>query len=259
MSHQETTVTWVTNINFCTYKFTWKLENFRSLITSQEVIHSPEFFAKGTETKMEWKKTEDTLKDTAVLLVYQSDLKKIQLSIETTIFDPSNNQVYNQSFNTLGGSSCAFAVGDKSTSDRWNKFESITIILHLKLVSEISHQKCIDSTNIITSSISQLNLENLLDDTKFSDVRLIVSGKEILAHKNILALQSPVFDAMFRTNMKENLENKVYINDFDYEIFSKVVRYMYSGNIDLTNIISEVLAIAHKYLIENLKKLCERD
>ena len=76
-----------------------------------------------------------------------------------------------------------------------------------------------------------LNLKKLIMNDKYCDIKLVVSGKELLANKNILAAHSSVFDKMFSTNMKENIENKVIIDDVSYETFEKVLRLLYGENI----------------------------
>ena len=50
----------------------------------------------------------------------------------------------------------------------------------------------------------------------FQDCCLVVSGQEFLAHKGILAAQSPVFRAMFEHDMKERRTNRVDINDLEF-------------------------------------------
>uniref|UniRef100_A0A914QUH8 BTB domain-containing protein n=1 Tax=Panagrolaimus davidi TaxID=227884 RepID=A0A914QUH8_9BILA len=61
----------------------------------------------------------------------------------------------------------------------------------------------------------------------FEDFTIVAEGKEIKIHRNILACQSPVFAAMFKSSMKEGIENKVEIPDFTFEVIEKAMKLCY--------------------------------
>lgn len=109
--------------------------------------------------------------------------------------------------------------------------------------------------------------ENLYQDVKYflmnlelSDVVIAIGNEEIPAHKIVLGAQSPVFLAMFTTNMKEQRTNRVAIKGIDIDIMKKVLSYMYTGEIAIeqdANIVLQMLAVAELYQIEKLKKMCQ--
>ncbi|KAJ8675230.1 hypothetical protein QAD02_011016 [Eretmocerus hayati] len=102
-------------------------------------------------------------------------------------------------------------------------------------------------------------LDELVDEEKFSDVTLAVEGKKLYAHKCILAKKSEVFAAMFTHNMKENERAYVDIDDVAYDVMREFLRYIYSGRVDnLEKMAMTLYKAADKYLIKNLKKICER-
>ena len=56
----------------------------------------------------------------------------------------------------------------------------------------------------------------LFGEEKFSDVK-ITCGKEVFhCHRSILSVRSPVFAAMFQSDMIENTSRNVNIKDFGY-------------------------------------------
>ena len=76
-------------------------------------------------------------------------------------------------------------------------------------------------------SVDFLNkIKKLLDNDKFSDIKLKIGDKELKAHKNILAVQSPVFLSML--SAQENIR-EIVLNDIDFEVMSVLINFMYTG------------------------------
>ena len=77
----------------------------------------------------------------------------------------------------------------------------------------------------------------------------------------MLAARSPVFSAMFESNMKEKETKTVAIDDFKARVVSEMLIFIYTGNISSQDILSEIatelLAAADKYQLELLKSICE--
>ena len=61
------------------------------------------------------------------------------------------------------------------------------------------------------------------------DFTIKVEGKEILAHKQILAAWSPVMKKMFSSGMKDSIESELVETNFAYETMEALVDYMYFG------------------------------
>lgn len=105
------------------------------------------------------------------------------------------------------------------------------------------------------------DFEKLLEDRKFSDVRIVVGDKTFHAHKAVLSVRSSVFAAMFNHGMKEQKESRIDITDFDAEVIEQLLFFIYSGTVDLDQIerlASKLFAVADKYEIEGLKIICEQ-
>jgi speckle-type POZ protein len=90
-----------------------------------------------------------------------------------------------------------------------------------------------------------------------SDVTFNDRGRQFSAHKNILAIRSPVFAAMFLHPTKEMQTGEVEVDDIDPDVFQEVLRYLYTGLI-MDIMATGILAAAEKYLLDHLKTLCER-
>ena len=81
---------------------------------------------------------------------------------------------------------------------------------------------------------------------------------EFRAHKCILAARSPVFKAMFNYRLKENLTNKVIIEDCRPEVVKAMLKYIYTAYLpdDIRSIAIDLYIAAEKYFIESLKIKC---
>jgi len=105
------------------------------------------------------------------------------------------------------------------------------------------------------------HLENLFAEKNFSDFEINCDGEVFNCHRNILSARSPVFSAMFQVDMIENQSKKVHIRDIKKEVFSEVLKFIYTGSISsedsLKKQAKDILAAANKYQIDLLKKLCE--
>lgn len=98
------------------------------------------------------------------------------------------------------------------------------------------------------------DLNSTFENPKYTDVIFNVDGREIKAHKFILASRNEVFAAMFEHNMTETLTNRIEINDIDYNIFRELLRFIYTGKImSLKKYAFGLFAAANKYCINDLK------
>ncbi|KAH9364051.1 hypothetical protein HPB48_016389 [Haemaphysalis longicornis] len=102
------------------------------------------------------------------------------------------------------------------------------------------------------------DLRHLLVSRRFADVIFCVEGKEVHAHKPILAARSPVFAAMFDHKMKENEQGRVVVTDCDFDVLHEVIEFIYTGRAPkLNQMADKILAAADKYDLGRLKAMCE--
>ncbi|XP_078360743.1 BTB/POZ domain-containing protein 6-like [Oculina patagonica] len=99
----------------------------------------------------------------------------------------------------------------------------------------------------------------------FSDVKFVVQGasgenesiKQVIpAHKFVLSISSPVFEAMFYGEVAETRDS-IELPDCEYESMLELFRYMYSDEVILNgNNVMGVLYLAKKYIVPSLADKC---
>ena len=112
--------------------------------------------------------------------------------------------------------------------------------------------KEIDHSSLLSEDISRLFL-----DDRLSDVVFVVQGKQIAAHKIVLAARSNVFrNQLFEQTALTACKREIHINDCSALCFKNFIKYIYTGKISLINMDDvesrELLALALKYEIKCL-------
>lgn len=118
--------------------------------------------------------------------------------------------------------------------------------------------------NLITNPINPAKkpksdpLEKLFQDKKFCDTKIIVGDRSFDAHKCVLSSRSAYFSVMFESDMKENRQNEVEVSDVSWEVVQEVLRFIYTNEVNNLDILkTDLFVAADKYMIEDLKVLCE--
>jgi len=102
------------------------------------------------------------------------------------------------------------------------------------------------------------DFRGMLADGTFSDVKFVVQGKQILAHKCVLATRCPKFKGMFsQTGFKEGNQSEIVV-DTEYVPFAKLMEFIYTDVLpENCDCLFELLALAEEYILPRLKSLCE--
>jgi len=105
----------------------------------------------------------------------------------------------------------------------------------------------------------------MFNNEHLSDVKFSVRGSDgesetdrlITAHKFVLSIGSPVFEAMFYGELAET-KDTIQLPDCDYESLLELFRYLYSDEVNLSgsNALG-VLYLAKKYMVPSLADKCE--
>ena len=111
----------------------------------------------------------------------------------------------------------------------------------------------------------------IFNNDLFSDVKFVIGkndsesgensqGKRrkqvIPAHKLVLSIGSPVFEAMFYGKLAETSDS-IELPDCDYESLLELFRYMYSDEVNLSGSnVMGVLYLAKKYMVPSLADKC---
>ena len=106
----------------------------------------------------------------------------------------------------------------------------------------------------------------MFNNVRFSDVKFVVLKSDseserkqfqvIRAHKFVLSIGSPVFEAMFYGELAETRDS-IELPDCEYESLLELFRYMYSDEVHLSGSnVMGVLYLAKKYMVPSLADKC---
>ena len=105
----------------------------------------------------------------------------------------------------------------------------------------------------------------MFNNKLYSDVKFVVqkadqgeseSKQVIPAHKFVLSISSPVFEAMFYGELAETTDS-IELPDCEYESLLELFRYMYSDEVVLSGSnVMGVLYLAKKYMVPSLADKC---
>ena len=105
----------------------------------------------------------------------------------------------------------------------------------------------------------------MFNNEHLSDVKFVVRGNDgesesnrlIAAHKFVLSIGSPVFEAMFYGELAET-KDTIQLPDCDYESLLELFRYLYSDEVNLSGSnVLRVLYLAKKYMVPSLADKCK--
>ena len=104
----------------------------------------------------------------------------------------------------------------------------------------------------------------MFNNVLFSDVKFVARGpsgesesKQVIpAHKFVLSISSPVFEAMFYGELAETTDS-IELPDCEYESLLELFRYIYSDEVNLSGSnVMGVLYLAKKYMVPSLVDKC---
>jgi len=143
--------------------------------------------------------------------------------------------------------------------------DTLTLVLEITVIEEkesfelVVRSKTNEalSENYHKDKLSQ-DLHHLYSTKEFADITIKCGGKSYECHKNILASRSPVFQAMFKSDMKEKKTGSVAIKNMTPKVLESFLRYIYTGHDScIETLAKELLAAADQYQIGGLKEICE--
>lgn len=105
-----------------------------------------------------------------------------------------------------------------------------------------------------------------MENGYFSDLEILVNGESIKCHKCILIARSEKFSVMLSPGttyaMKEQLTNQILVNNpkVTSTIYKSMLKWIYMGECELSDNLSEVIALlclTDEYLLPDLQRVCE--
>lgn len=270
----------------------WVIDNFSARIESDRVgdkITSPEFTAIVANAKHEWKFSlyskgqDDTCEDYLSIFLGNTGSTDFTADVTFGILNNKNETVLTHSTgettfkrsSVLSSCSCwgfkQYVRRDYVVDEENGLLDNGKLTIICDITFNPSEDKEIASTadkatreELERNSLRLREFDKfqylIYNHNSFSDVKILVEDETVNAHKCILAKSSPVFLAMFNSEMKEKQESTLVIEDIKYDIFMLMLRYMYAGKVNYIDIAigDQLLAAADKYLMEGLKFMCGR-
>ncbi|RLM60426.1 hypothetical protein C2845_PM14G05710 [Panicum miliaceum] len=111
-----------------------------------------------------------------------------------------------------------------------------------------------------------LHFAKLLEEKEGVDITFSVGGKNIGAHKMVLAIRSPVFKAELYGPMREEGTEPIVVKDVQPDVFRALLHFIYTDSLppledleedDRNEIIRHLLVAADRYAMERLKLMCQ--
>jgi len=92
-----------------------------------------------------------------------------------------------------------------------------------------------------------------------SDIKFIVENRIVFASKFILVARSEYFKKLFLVGMRESRQTEIPIQDVSYDIFYKLMEFLHTSGIDITNSHEAVqlLMAADRFQLHKLKVRAE--
>ena len=97
----------------------------------------------------------------------------------------------------------------------------------------------------------------LFETKQLLDLKLCVDNKIFDCHKSLLASSSEYFRTMFTTDLMERDKSEVTINGVDALSMELIIRYLYTGKVELeTDTVQNLLSAANLFQLADLRTGC---
>jgi len=237
--------------SFCSSEFTiqgpddmetkWKIEMFPKGLDQTSCNFLAVFLSSETEADVE------AQFDCSIL-----DKDMIRVNIKRD--DGFKNYDYNEAF----GYEKFIKYGTlKSLSSTLLSNDSLTIVCDITILGKMKPASASNDQRKQQNLIQ--DLETAFTNIELSDVQLQCGGQVFDCHQFMLSARSPVFRAMFQSNMMEKETGKVDVKDLHPDVLAEMLSFIYTGKTpNLDELAEGLLAAADQYQLEQLKSICEK-
>ncbi|GMT06819.1 hypothetical protein PENTCL1PPCAC_28993 [Pristionchus entomophagus] len=105
---------------------------------------------------------------------------------------------------------------------------------------------------------SPASLDFSVPTENISDGVLVIGGKKLFISKQFLAINSPVFEALFFRGFKEAKQNEIELEEVNYDEFVELLNVLYNTDIIITpSNCSYLLKLADRFEIKSVMKRAE--
>lgn len=257
-----------TELDMYSYKLNWTIKRFILISKSLSYIESEKFPTIDKDNyqwclRLELTELNQESEENFKFSLKQTNGSKRKIYTKLSIFNSLKKEANYMTILPMYDTEVEFEISSSALYEKLIKNgiipDDVNIFCEVIIFSEKTHK--LPKTLINYDSINQLKpqIEKLTDDEKsnddFKDVTFYIEENEYKAHKLILSLRSPVFAAMF--NNKTEKQSTIRIDDIRGEIFQKMLRSIYTDNVnDLEESAFELYYAAEKYQLDYLKIMC---
>jgi len=112
----------------------------------------------------------------------------------------------------------------------------------------------VKENDILSFPIKNESLVRFLEFNDLADLKFIVDGKCIFAHRIVIAIASDIFCEKLKT-----IENDEYfINDYNFDTIISIVKYSYGERLNQVDYTVDLLKFTFDYKINALHALIEK-
>ncbi|CAG2182307.1 unnamed protein product, partial [Oppiella nova] len=130
-------------------------------------------------------------------------------------------------------------------------YESLHDVFAVYSTPTVTHEMVVLSD--VSDNPVMARLAQAFDDPNTSNFRIIVEGKPIHVHKDILRIQCLHFRAMF-DNWPEGVKEELELTEYSYGVYKAFLRYLYTGEVCVAPEAGiELLDLAESYCETDLK------
>jgi len=112
----------------------------------------------------------------------------------------------------------------------------------------------------MTDTLLKESLIRLKQDSKFSDVELVIGETTLRLHRCVLASRSIKFKMMFDSQLEEGKSHVVRFDTEKPSLVIKLINWIYSSEIEFPEEdcdIFELIVLADEHFLEDLRRKCE--
>ena len=254
--------------------FTWTIEDFFNRPESQkEFMYSSPFTVFGPNDKeTTWRlKLYPREDEVTVYLENTGKTTKERVFHELSLINGRNLREDTRNFtpqNLVEGYGAIFIISrDELTLPHLLPNGNLTILCEITVFdpkvlsgSKFPDERFVPGDNY-RKQMMMKQFGKLFGNKKFSDVKIICGEDVFHCHRNILSVRSPVFEAMFESEMRENRSQEVIIRDMKPDVVREMLHFIYNGATSTETVMddtgNDLLAAADRYQLNCLLNKCE--
>ena len=146
----------------------------------------------------------------------------------------------------------SFKLFETSSEEDEEEVEEDESILDLEPISEA------EQSSFCVEMMKRLNMQRR--QNYLCDITLVAKeGNEFKAHRNVISAASPFFSKLLNSDMREKEEGVIRFEEISESILGVIVKFIYTGSIEVNRKNAKNLIIAADYLLlESLKVIAGR-